>query len=168
MEKMAIGPALSASPRAAGTAASPSELPWPFLREAYFLFRERWAEHLRRFDLSLSDYLVLELCAQDPAKASEVARFVGLTAAGATDLIDRLESRRLVHRVAHPNDRRVVLIRLTSTGQRLYREARSSTRATLRQLNGAMSAEERRALTAGLVALGRALRRDFPRTRGSP
>lgn len=136
----------------------PLEPPWPNLREAYFLLRERWTENLEELGLSFSDYLVLDLCARGSARASDVGRAIGITAAGATDVIDRLEGRRLVRRVAHPNDRRSVHIRLTPAGRRRYRAARMSNRATKRALDQAMSDLERQALTKGLMALTRALR----------
>lgn len=135
-----------------------SEPPWQALREAYFLLRERWGENLGRFGLSFTDYTVLDLCAQGPAKASAVARATGVTAAGATDVIDRLVARRLVRRVADPGDRRVVLIRLTPAGRRLHRDAGSTKRATVRYLKDALSPPEQRALSAGLAALTRVLR----------
>ncbi|EQD41591.1 Bacterial regulatory protein, MarR [mine drainage metagenome] len=154
------------NPKASRTAVPPQELPWHLLREAYFLLREEWTDHLDRFDLSLSDSVVLELCARNPARASEIARAIGITPAGATYVIDQLEGRRLVRRVADPKDRRVVLIRLAPAGRRLYREAKSTKRITLRYLNDAMSVEERRALATGLAALTHALRRDAHRTGG--
>jgi DNA-binding MarR family transcriptional regulator len=140
-------------------ARAPLEPPWQTLREANFLLRARWSQELARFSLSYSDYVVLELCRRGPARASDVARALGLTAAGATDALDRLEQRRLVRRSADPADRRAVRIRSTAAGRRLLRQANSVKRATLRYLNEAMSPEERRALSSGLGALTRALRR---------
>jgi DNA-binding MarR family transcriptional regulator len=94
------------------------------------------------------------------ARASDIAEAIGLTAAGATDLIDRLETRHLVQRTAHPTDRRVVLVDLTRSGERLFREAQLSQRAMLRRLTAAMTDEEQRALLEGLTALARAVRRE--------
>ncbi|MGA7923718.1 MAG: MarR family transcriptional regulator, partial [Thermoplasmata archaeon] len=144
----------------------PLEPPWPNLREAYFLLRERWSRNFEQLGLSFSDYVVLDLCARGLARASDVARAIGITAAGATDVIDRLEGRRLVRRVADPKDRRAVHIRLTAAGQRLYRAARLSNRATKKGLDDAMSVAERRALTSGLIALTRALRQVTQAMRG--
>lgn len=112
--------------------------------------------------LSLAEFVVLELCSRAPARASEVARAVGLSPAGATDVIDRLEQRRLVLRRAHPRDRRVVLVRLTLPGRRAYREARSSVRALLHELSGGITPQERQALAVGLAALLRTLSRRAP------
>lgn len=134
--------------------------PWPSLREAYLAFRRRWAELLSPCDLSLSEFGVLELCSRGPAKASAVAQAIGITPAGATDLIDRLEKRRFVRRVAHPTDRRAVLVTLTETGERLHREAKAARLAVLHDVDHALTDSERRALILGLTALLRAMPRE--------
>ena len=108
-------------------------------------------------NLSLSEYGVLQLCARAPAKASEVAQAIGITPAGATDVIDRLEKRRFVRRVAHPTDRRAVLVQLTATGARVHRESRAARMAVLHDIDRALTETERRALLLGLTALLRAM-----------
>lgn len=135
------------------------EEPWHSLRSAYHSLRQRWAAALAGFDLSVSEYVVLDLCTRGPAKASEVARAIGVTPAGATDVIDRLERRHLVRRVADPDDRRAVRVLLTPLGGRSYRETKTAVRTMLHALGEAMTDTERRALTVGLTALVRALPR---------
>jgi DNA-binding MarR family transcriptional regulator len=134
------------------------EEPFQRLREAMFLMRSRWRRELEQFDLTYSDYLVLAVCARGPARASEVARALGVTPAATTDALDRLERRTLVRRSPDPKDRRGVRIRLTPAGSRLVRQTRTAKRATMRYLRDAMSATEREALAVGLGALTRALR----------
>ena len=160
------GAAGSMTSRIKGDATLDLAAPWQSLREAYFLLRARWREQLAACDLSVSEYVVLELCAQNSARASEVASAAGITAAGGTDVIDRLETRQLVRRAADSSDRRVVRIQLTSAGRRLFQEARAMKRATLLHLERTMTVREREALTSGLAALARALRVGFPRTTG--
>jgi len=143
--------------RTTGGAIPPLQEPWRSLRETYLLFRRQRANLLVEFDLSFSEYLVLDLCAESPAKASEIAHAVGISPAGATDLIDRLEGRRLVARASHPVDRRAVLVRLTRAGRQLYRDAKSRERANLGRLTALMTDGERRALAVGLAALTRTL-----------
>jgi DNA-binding MarR family transcriptional regulator len=150
-------PVLAPSAATAG-AVGTTAVPWPALREAYLLLRERWTARLEKFGLLPSDFSALELCASAPAKASDVARATGVTAAGATDIIDRLEARALVRREADPEDRRVVRIRATPAGRRLFHEAQSTREETLRVLDRTMTEAERSALAEGLSALTRALR----------
>ena len=133
------------------------EEPWRRLREAYRTLRPRWAASLARFDLSLPEYEVLELCGSFPAKAAAIARATGITPAGVTDVIDRLERRGVVRRAADPTDRRAVLVQLTPAGRTLYREAQSARREVLQGLLEAMTDRERRSLVLGLTALLRAV-----------
>jgi DNA-binding MarR family transcriptional regulator len=88
-----------------------------------------------------------------------LARAIGLTPAGATDVIDRLERRGSVRRVRSSLDRRVVFVQLTPRGTDLYRSAQSTVRAALRALDADLAPAERRALTRGLAALLRTLGR---------
>lgn len=138
----------------------PLEEPWASLRETYLALRGWRAGLLSELNLSYSEFVAMELCSRVSARASDIAEAIGLTAAGATDLIDRLETRHLVQRTAHPTDRRVVLVDLTRSGERLFREAQLSQRAMLRRLTAAMTDEEQRALLEGLTALARAVRRE--------
>ena len=56
----------------------------------------------------------------------------------AVELVDRLEARRLVHRSRNSADRREVLVRLTSQGERLLGELSSPHRAELRSAGPAL------------------------------
>jgi len=64
-----------------------------------------------KIGLSASDSKTLDvLLRQGPCTAGEVARYTGLTTASVTSLIDRLEAKRLVRRVADARDRRRVIV----------------------------------------------------------
>jgi len=140
-------------------AGSPTlEPPWRTLREANFLLRERMRREVAGLGVSFSDFAVLDLCARAAARPSDIGRAIGVTAAGATDVIDRLESRRLVRRSPDPDDRRAVRIEVTPTGARVLARSHSAKEATVRYLNSAMTGAERAALVEGLEALLRALR----------
>lgn len=134
-----------------------SDEPWTLLREANRLFMSRRSEIVRHLGLSLSEYAALRLCAQAPAMPSEIGEAAGVTSAGATDIIDRLEKRQLARRRSHPKDRRVVLVEVTPTGKRLYEVAQSAQRALFRDLDRTMTEAEREALVTGLRAFVRSL-----------
>ena len=102
------------------------------------------------------------MCDPAPARATEVARQIGITPAGATDLIDRMEERRLVLRSADPRDRRAVLVRLAPSGVRRYRETKAAVRSILRELDDTLTDRERAALVRGVTALARALAEGRP------
>jgi DNA-binding MarR family transcriptional regulator len=144
-----------------GASADPEE-PWQALRDAFVAVKRRNGRTLRSFDLSNAEYIVLGLCAREPARASEIAEAVGITPAGATDLIDRMEGERLLRREPCPDDRRVVLVHLTNRGEELYRKARHAVLADLTRIHAALEANEREGLRTGLKAFRRAMEADEP------
>jgi DNA-binding MarR family transcriptional regulator len=80
--------------------------------------------HVRRQHLPGSDItprmlgLLRHLAAAGPLTIGEQAQHVGLTPATVTELVDRLEARRLVERMRDERDRRRVFVWLTSEGRR--------------------------------------------------
>jgi DNA-binding MarR family transcriptional regulator len=74
-------------------------------------------------DLHATDYKVLGILERlGPMSAGEIARQSGLAAASVTNLIDRLEQKGFVRRVADPADRRRVMVeavrdRVTGAGE---------------------------------------------------
>jgi MarR family 2-MHQ and catechol resistance regulon transcriptional repressor len=74
--------------------------------------------------LGLSDFAVLELLLHKGAQpVNVIGQRILLTSGSITTAIDRLESRNLVHRTQHPDDRRARLVHLTSKGERLIVDA---------------------------------------------
>ena len=133
------------------------DAPWTVLRDAYYRLMKLRGGVLRRFGLSLSEYSALRLCAEAPSILSDIAEMAGVTSAGATDIVDRLEARRLVRRLSDSKDRRAVRVALTPPGRRLFREAQSTQRAMFRDLSRSLSSSERKALVNGLSSLIRSL-----------
>lgn len=83
-------------------------------------------EALAPFELRFADYSVLRLLDHAPSNRmapSRLAELVVCTTGGMTKIVDRLERRGLVHRVADPDDRRGVLVALTRRGRSLSRRA---------------------------------------------
>jgi len=73
-------------------------------------------------DLTFSQYIVLKELAAGTAGVTELARSAQLDPGGMTRLLDKLEARGFVARVADPSDRRAVHIHLTDTGRALWDE----------------------------------------------
>lgn len=70
--------------------------------------------------LGLSDFAVLEvLLHKGPQPVNVIGKKILLTSGSITTAIDRLESKRLVHRTPHPEDQRARLVQLTDRGKRL-------------------------------------------------
>jgi DNA-binding MarR family transcriptional regulator len=67
----------------------------------------------RALGLNSTDLRGLDWLADGAKAAGELSRGTGLSSAATTTLIDRLERRGLVQRVADPTDRRLVLVEMT-------------------------------------------------------
>jgi MarR family 2-MHQ and catechol resistance regulon transcriptional repressor len=68
--------------------------------------------------LGLSDFAVLEvLLHKGPQPVNVIGKKIFLTSGSITSAIDRLESKKLVRRAAHPADRRARLVELTNKGK---------------------------------------------------
>jgi len=80
---------------------------------------------LGKHGLSLGRFLTLIVLNRTPEKAispSTLAEKVGVKRATMTGLLDGLEQKELLKRLAHPEDRRKVSIRLTDSGQQILDE----------------------------------------------
>ncbi len=80
---------------------------------------------LGKHGLSQGRFLTLIVLNRTPNKAinpSTLAEKVGVKRATMTGLLDGLEEKELVKRLAHPEDRRKVSIRLTETGRQVLDE----------------------------------------------
>jgi DNA-binding MarR family transcriptional regulator len=70
----------------------------------------------RALRLNPADVRGLDWLADGPKTAGELSAGTGLSSAATTTLIDRLEQRGFVRRVADPSDRRRVLVEMTPDG----------------------------------------------------
>src|SRR5262245_18273975 len=68
------------------------------------------------------------------ASLTDVATHLGVTPATASVLVDRLVRRGLLHRDAHPRERRRISLSLTRDGTRHLRAARAETRRRLAEI----------------------------------
>jgi DNA-binding MarR family transcriptional regulator len=87
---------------------------------------KRVGNHLGAHGISLTEYLVMHYLDNSPHKAVpriELAEHVGMSASGVTRLIAPMEKNGIVEKEANPRDARQSLVRLSKTGQRLYKEA---------------------------------------------
>ena len=90
---------------------------------------------------------------QGPLAMNRLADLTGVSVASATGIVARMEGRHLVERRHDDNDRRLVLVALTSTGKRMFRVIEQRRRAHLRKLLGQLSEDELAALLVGLRAV---------------
>src|SRR5437762_110766 len=106
-------------------------------------------------EVCLTDFAVMEmLLHKGPQPVNEIGRRVELTSGAITTAVDRLESRGLVGREAHPSDRRARIVRLTATGQEQAAEIFAGHKAAMDLAASGLSKTERATLIELLKTLG--------------
>jgi len=119
----------------------------------------RGIQGLHRGSMSVGHLQVLiRLRVGGSLPVSRLAETLGISAAGATGMVGRMEERGLVERVRDVDDRRVVLVRLTAKGDSVLEEIGNRGRASLRRVLARLDGSELRQLRNGLVAFQRAAR----------
>ena len=82
---------------------------------------------LARLDITAAQYVILMSIALEEAdSASGLCKGISYDPGAMTRMLDRLERRGLVRRVAHPNDRRASNLELTAEGKEVYPKLRAS------------------------------------------
>jgi DNA-binding MarR family transcriptional regulator len=112
----------------------------------------------RRFDvpgeLSFTAAAALRrLIREGPSRLTDLAAHEHVTQPGMTQLVSRLEGQGLVERIKDQADARVVLVRVTSSGEALVDRRRSARVAQFAELFAALPKPEQSALTAALPAI---------------
>lgn len=81
------------------------------------------SEAVKGFDLSFRDFVILATLRKEPAphalEVSQIARYVLRPMGSISQGLDRIERAGLISRTASADDRRKVIVRLTTPGQRL-------------------------------------------------
>src|SRR5256712_12386681 len=91
---------------------------WLVLMTAHRTLQRLATQSIESSEVCLSDFAVMEmLLHKGPQPVNEIGRRVELTSGAITTAVDRLESRHLVTREAHPSDRRARIVRLTAAGE---------------------------------------------------
>jgi DNA-binding MarR family transcriptional regulator len=102
-------------------------------RSAMAELRCMGSERLLRLGVSMSQLHVMSMLDRHgDMPMSRLAEMIDISLSNATGLIDRMEERGFVERVRVPDDRRVVLVRITETGRRLLDDIEVLRAETLR------------------------------------
>src|SRR6266576_340847 len=92
---------------------------WLVMMKAHRALERLAIQSIESSEVGLSDFAVMEmLLHKGPQPVNEIGRYIELTSGAITTAVDRLESRGLVTREAHPSDRRARIVRLTATGEK--------------------------------------------------
>lgn len=118
-------------------------------RELMSAARPRWSAA----DLTFTQLRGLSVLARrQPLRMSDLAEALGMTAASASALIDRMVQRGFVARRSDPDDRRTVLVELSRRGQRILDIMERGSSDHFTRMIEKMTASERDALATTLQA----------------
>ena len=97
--------------------------------------------------------VVLLLFTNGPERMSTIASALGVSLATATGVVDRLVEKDMVTREGDPNDRRIVLVRLSGKGEKLITGLWQLARGNIEALLRALDQRKLQLLNEALMAL---------------
>src|SRR5213596_3288510 len=128
---------------------------WLVLMKAHRTLERLATRSIELSEVCLSDFAVMEmLLHKGPQPVNEIGRRIELTSGAITTAVDRLESRGLVTREAHENDRRARIVRLTARGKEQAVKVFASHKAAMDLAASGLSKTERATLIELLKKLG--------------
>ena len=132
------------------------------LQDELIRHRAMWdVEPWLGLDMSTPQFKALILIyEEETVRMRELARRLGGSFSNATVLVDRLVDRGLVERMADPQDRRVVLVRVTKEGRYLVEQLITSWRSLSPSLLKTLDPEDLTKVSEALRVLIKAAQRD--------
>src|SRR5437667_1220314 len=128
---------------------------WLVLMKAHRTLERLATRSIESSETGLSDFAVMEmLLHKGPQPVNAIGRRVELTSGAITTAVDRLESRGLVTREAHPSDRRARIVRLTTAGEKQAAKIFADHKAAMDLAASGLSKIERATLIGLLKKLG--------------
>lgn len=106
--------------------------------------KKQVVKDIKRYDLNLTEFAVLELLYHKGEQPIQIiGKKVLLASSSITYVVDKLEEKGLLERIACPNDRRVIFGRLTEKGQELMKEIFPQHEKAMAQIFSSLSKEEK-------------------------
>ncbi len=128
---------------------------WLVMMKAHRALERLAIQSIESSEVGLSDFAVMEmLLHKGPQPVNEIGRRIELTSGAITTAVDRLESRDLVTREAHPSDRRARIVRLTAAGKEQAAKIFAVHKAAMDLAASGLSKTERATLIELLKKLG--------------
>lgn len=104
----------------------------------------RQVDELFKGKITLPQFLILDfLYKAKESTMTNIAKFMSVTTAATTGIVDRLFREGYVIRVNNPEDRRIILVKPTSKGKTIVDKIRQQKRAMIINIFGKISEEER-------------------------
>ena len=132
----------------------------------FLIAMERWAgiymfqslveffNFLKHAELSLHQaYALTFVFYNGPSKISDLCEHMMVSAAAASQMVDRLEKQNLVIRQPDPEDRRIRNVVLTSEGESFVQKSIEARQSWVKALPASLTEEEQEQITAALQIL---------------
>lgn len=111
------------------------------------IMREYVKHQVDEFDklkITMPQFFVLDLVGrQGEAKMSDLAKFINVTTAAMTGIVERLVKNGYVLRAYEPEDRRIIKIKLTPKGAKVLKDMIQKRKEITIKIFGSISQEER-------------------------
>ncbi len=128
---------------------------WVILWKAAQAVQQNAARSIAAMGLGVSDFAVLEvLLHRGPQPVNIIGKKVFLTSGSITTAIDRLESKKLVHRTTDPQDLRSRIVDLTARGREVIQRAFRQHALDIEETMAILKPRERTELIRLLKKLG--------------
>jgi DNA-binding MarR family transcriptional regulator len=112
------------------------------------------SERLVRLGISMTQLHVMHLLDRHgELPMSHLADMLDVSLSAATGLVDRLEERAFVERIRVPNDRRIVLVRVTATGQQMLDDVETLREGIIRRVLDELDEKQLAAVAAAMADL---------------
>jgi DNA-binding MarR family transcriptional regulator len=116
------------------------------------------SERLVRLGVSMAQFhIAVTLQRNGVMTMSRLADLLGVSLSNASGLVDRLEERGYVERTRVPEDRRIVMVRVTETGARLIEENDALSDELMRDVLGHLDPDELPAIARATAGVREAL-----------
>lgn len=106
--------------------------------------KKQVVKDIKRYELNLTEFAVLELLYHKGEQPIQIiGKKVLLASSSITYVVDKLEEKGLLERIACPNDRRVIFGRLTEKGEKLMEEIFPQHEKAMAKIFSSLSKEEK-------------------------
>ncbi len=106
---------------------------WSLLDEIIANYGKEIKNKLSKIDLNITDYKILYIVKDGEKSMKCISDRLSLAKGWVTDIIDNLEKKNLVIRIHNEDDRRVIKIRITDKGMKMYDEMRQFIKDTIKE-----------------------------------
>ena len=119
------------------------------------IIQEKVHTHMKTTELTPTQYSIIDVLGHEGAlKISEIFGKVLIKSGNRTMIIDSLEKSNLIKRVFSKNDRREIIIELTSTGQKFFNDNYLKHSSFVEKTLTVLTQAEQKELVAILMKLG--------------